>query len=402
MKRRTLAVTATLSCVLGCTDPRLRHLLKPPDLLPLDTLSLISVGDSFRVSGAAGTMDCGIIIVGGFSGTVLKIKADGSVDPMRGRVPGARAVSKLEKSDDSTLLVWSRRRPPFLGFMSTRDLSFDSIPVPDHPWVGDRMGPAVVISTRRIALSAVSGGFARAKPKPWFPMEAVTVLNLDGDVSAMISPVIEQDGKYLTWSRGRVEIGAVADTLLVLSISDAVLKGYVPADNHSDSLVVGWATQLPRYFVAPKPREEIFSSPFLPPGRGEVPYIIDLHHAAGATFGPGGRAYVLRNYAAEWERRRNRFTDTQGAWKITRQGLEVFDRRGQLLGAYALPTPSPAWIRIDEVGRLFFRGAEVGTLIVARDPVSDSQVCLGFPPRIDLQIVDRPLDLSVEDGNASG
>ena len=106
------------------------------------------------------------------------------------------------------------------------------------------------------------------------------------------------------------------------------------------------------------------------------------------------RIYAVRNYHAEWRRTRNDYTSTQGYWQVVRRGLEVYDLRGTLLGAYELPGQDPAWrekgwVRVDKHGRIFLPD-EAGSVGIFQNPTVERDQCPVLPRSIELTTKDTP------------
>lgn len=375
-------------CILAiaCNNPRLERHRDPPTLAPLQTITVIEGSDSFVPSGVASTRACDLVLVGAEWGSVTRVPADGSLDPKVARIPGARRVSRLEDGDESNLVVWSQS-PPFLGRLNGNDMTIDSIGVPLHAWGDHWVGPVAALPTGHLAMTPMGVGPARRQPEPWVAAPLIQVLDSDGRVVQTVGEVENQGGHYLSWLAARAWIGNTGDTLLVLSFSTGKLSAYAPVTDRSTPST-HWSKQLPIYFQAPSPHEEIWRAPWIQIG-GEMPHLIEVSHVADAAFGSDGKLYVIRNYMAEWRRARNRYVSTQGAWAVTEQGLEIYDAHGHFLGAYALPDMDVNWLRADRHGRLFFSVGS-GSIIVAQDPTSPPSPCPALPPRVILTAADTP------------
>lgn len=107
-----------------------------------------------------------------------------------------------------------------------------------------------------------------------------------------------------------------------------------------------------------------------------------------AAFG-GRRLYAVRNYDAEWSRvDRETSFKTEGFWRTTQQGLEVYNLEGVRLAALELPDGGVSWMRADANGRIFL-AARTG-IIVARDPTRSDARCTEMPRRIQIPYSDVP------------
>ncbi len=358
----------------------------PPSRSALRQLAVIRVSDSFVVSGAAGTADCEILLTGAEWGSIVRIHADGTVDTHQGRVPGARMDARLETGGSRGVLVWSQE-PPFLGTVSVADLSVDSVILPLHPW-GDRAaGPVAPLPGDIYAMVPLGAGSPRRQPDPWIPAPLVQGVRPHGGVVWLAGHLREKTGHYLSWLSSRAAIGNVADTVLILTLSDAVLSAYGRTDA-ADTISELWARQLPIYFRAPEPREEAWTPQWIQQG-GDVVHLIEVPHVSSAVFARNGTLYAVRTYAARWRRAANRFVPTQGNWEALDRGLEIYDANGVLLGAYALPTPTVNWLRIDDNGRLLLHDA-AGSVLVAADPAFKGNSCPPLPPLIAVTLSDAP------------
>lgn len=144
---------------------------------------------------------------------------------------------------------------------------------------------------------------------------------------------------------------------------------------------------LPQYFTAPEPREEVWSVPWIQIG-GEIPRLIEVPHAADAIFAPDGKLYVVRNYMARWKRARIVRFPTQGFWEVTHRGLEIYSSRGNILGAYNLPSEETSLMTADANGRVFLRDG--ASILVVKDPTVERYSCPPFPEEVRITVADEP------------
>lgn len=104
---------------------------------------------------------------------------------------------------------------------------------------------------------------------------------------------------------------------------------------------------------------------------------------ATASFGPDGAVYAIRNYSA----RRRTVKGEKGDWTVTRNGLEIYDRSGTLVGRYAVPGGRVDWLAVAPHGRIFIRaGAQI---LVVQDPSFTGERCPAWPERITLRARDE-------------
>lgn len=367
----------------------MRREQSPPRRLPLARTSVISVTDSFAPSGVVGTARCEVILVGGAWGTVVRVNTDGRTDARVGRVPGAPRFASLQGTDSSGVVVWSHE-PESWGVLDIDSLTVRGLPVPLHPWGARWVGPAVPLPLGRFAMAPTGdAALPRRQPVRWVSTPLVQIVDSNGRELDTVGHVGDHGGYYLSWLSSRLAVGSVGDTLLVLTLSDAMLSAYAPSAAMGESVL--WKRQLPLYFRTRPPREEVRTIPWIQYG-GDITKFVDVPHVASATFGPEGKLYAIRNYFAEWMPTRSAVLPTQGRWVVGEQGLEIYDAHGQLLGAYALPQAGVRWVSVDVRGRLFLRAA-TESLQVVEDPTFTGSRCKPMPEVVRIPHVDVPPNL---------
>lgn len=378
-------VLASLLC--GCGEVTLRLNTELPAQTPLDTLSVVDFGERFSVSSAYGMQSCGAVLVGGAAGTLVKLQADGELHRTTGRVPGDRSAARFSPVSDSVLLV-RVNTPPLLGYLSLSDWSFDSIPVPEHPWVGHRAGPAVAVGSDQVAYSPTSTASVFRSDSTSDLGGAIVLVGRDGEAPRQLSRIERRAGVFLTAYLERRALGSLADTLRVVRYSDAVLESYLVASSRAPEPL--GTVALPRYFDRPVPAEGIAEVPLLPPGEQQVPWFIGVRQLHRATFAPNGLLYAVRNYEARLRERTNRLGQRQEWWEVSRRGLEVYRPDGTLVAAHDVPVRVD-WLRVDHSGRIFMPGAERGTVVVLQDPRDESRPCATTWPRtVKVDVEDLP------------
>jgi hypothetical protein len=376
----------------GCDTPELKSLKPPPPLASLQLISTIRRTDeALAVSGIASSSNCDLLLVGARWGTLTRIRANGIEDVGNWQLPGAHSMARLESGSEDNIIVWSSE-PGFLGFFSADDMDVVQFPIPEHHWGGRRVGPVVALSHTRVVMAPIGDSPPLREPQPWVTTPLLEVVDQQLGLVGVIDTVARQHGTYLSWRLSRVGLGRTADTIVALDLSSATLTVYEPALPEA-AVQTLWAIQLPQYFVAPVPRAEIWTPDWIQVG-GEVQVFLDVPHVAAVAFGNDGRVYAVRNYHAEWRRSRNDYTSSQGSWWVVRRGLEIYDLRGKLLGAYSLPGQDPAWrangwLRVDRHGRIFLPDG-AGSVLIFQNPTVERDKCPTLPPIIELTTKDTP------------
>ena len=251
---------------------------------------------------------------------------------------------------------------------------------------GRWIGPAVPLSGNRIVLAAVSDRRRpHASPRPWVPSPFFQILDLDGRVVGKGGRIEDQGGRFLSWLGARAVLGVQGDTIRVFSLLDAVLTTYI-RKNGSENFLSSRSTQFPVYFRNPEIVEDVVSFPWVSVG-GEHARHNAVSQVETAAFA-GRRLYSIRNYRAEWIEDRNRHFSLDGAWEVTRQGLEIYDLEGNLLSRHGLPIRELDWIRADPFGRVFLGTTD--SVIVVNDPSWVGPRCPPLPRRVVINQPDPP------------
>jgi len=190
-------------------------------------------------------------------------------------------------------------------------------------------------------------------------------------------------------------LGVAGDMVYALRLSNAVLESWSATSGREIDRL-----ELPRYFESAPVREEVIRQPWITV-RGEQPVFVEAPHVQTAAFG-GDRIYAIRNYSVVRESVDHPGLEIDTRLLVQEQGLEVYSMQGALLGAYALPTPTPSWIRADAAGRIFLGAGR--RLLVAQDPTRGPTTCTGMPELVRVRVDDQPFrsDSSVTIRSRSG
>lgn len=382
-----------LAMSTACGQPHLEQEDLPPPLSTLRTSTLIAGTDSFIPSGIASLSTCDILLVGAKWGSLIRLRKDGTFDPWAGKLPGTPQNVRIESSDGKRLIATSHN-PVFWGVVNGEDLSVDPLLVPVHAWGQHWVGPVVALSSGRYAMAPIGDkDVARRQPERRVMTPLVQIMDSTGQVISDVDQITDLGGHYLSWLSSRLVLGNVSDTLLVVTLSDALLTAYDLTQLGVDPPLL-WERQLPTYFRAPPAQEEVRTYPWIQID-GDLVNLIQASHIATATFGPNGKLYAIRNYMAEWKKRPNRLFKSRGYWEVKKQALEIYSARGDLLGVYALPDDNVNWLRVDMHGRLFLRHGP-SSVTVARDPTSDTHRCQPLPTHVTITAADTPAALNIE------
>lgn len=167
-----------------------------------------------------------MVIIGGEWGSVVRLGADGSINPDVGRIPGARKGVRLETGDGIVFPFWTRE-PAFVGFLNSAGWNFDSIEVPIHPWGERWVGSGVLLPGNRYAMAPLATT-PQPSPAEWVGAPLVQVLSNDRSNAQSIGQLHYHGGRYLTWLLSNVWLGSAGDTLLILNRTEATLSAYAP------------------------------------------------------------------------------------------------------------------------------------------------------------------------------
>jgi hypothetical protein len=217
----------------------------------------------------------------------------------------------------------------------------------------------------------------------------LSVIAATGETVSTIDSVSAAPGYYISWLKSQTAVGVVADTIVSVNVTDAVVSLYrLGAHGAAISPEHIRTVQLPRYFQAPPPKERILPLPWITRG-GLFRDFEYAPHLGDARVGPTGRLYVIRNYMFKWYDSRSRLFGVRGSWVASERALEVYDLTGALLRAFVLPANDIEWVRVDPSGRLLFRTSE-SMLLVTNDPTSPEANCPDLPATITIAVPDSP------------
>jgi len=283
------------------------------------------------------------------------------------------------------VLVWGTS-PPILGHFSL-DSSFTPIPAPDHAWGDGWPGPLALLPNGQYAVAPVGDARSpRVRPHPWVPGRLLVVIDSAGMTTGAAGLIQDEEGEYLPWLGSRLGLGAVADTVLAVTLSDGVLHGFPRLGSTFDP-EGSWSFQLPVYLDPPNPVEEVRRLPWIQVGGDRIKFL-EIPHVKAVTFGPRGHVFAIRNYAFRWRRFRDALFTSQGQWEASKSGLEVYSHRGQLEGAFVLPGRHIRWLRVDRRGRMLIRTDQ--SLVIGQDPTAPQSECQSMPSMILVPNEDLP------------
>lgn len=376
-----------------CGHGRVAHVRQPPARHALSVQSVLVENDSFAPSTVIFGPSCEAALVGSIWGTIAFVRADGAVDSTERHVPGTPRFVSAAAGDNHPVLLWSHE-PDWWG-RANAAWDIRSIPMPHHSWGGRWSGPAVALSANRFAIAAASDPAApRARSKDMIPGALVTVVDSNGGAVGSIGSIAPAKGKYLSWANAWLTLGAVAETLLTVNLTDGVVSAYGPIDGVSYQLIR--RATLPRYLAAGEPLEEVRSIPWITYG-GDLNKFTIVPQVSSAAFGPRGRLYAVRNYVVTWLTGGSAAFRTRGGWAVQDDGLEIHSAEGKLLGAFRLPRAGIDWLRVDAHGRIFMHAGD--QVLVVADPFFQdnerTQTCSRLPDRILISTRDRPIKDSV-------
>lgn len=368
-----------LSCATGC-DGTARHLGgRPlPRGEPLPVVARIQMSDSFRVSGAMTFDNCSILIAGSEWGTLARIESDGSVSRITARVPGARMRTRLAPGQGDEVIAWSD--DPGYWALVTPNLSVTLLPAKLASLEAGVVGPTV--GTKLGYFTAVSSsGSPRRSSKPPQELPMGVLRGHRGELLAAIGSIQQVGGEYLTWFASRAVVGAMADTLMVLTLSDGVVTGWVQP--YTAPL---WTDTLPGYFRVPPAREEVWRWPWIEYG-GEIPNVVAVSSASAAGIGSDGTIVAVRNLSATWRKTSTPYSRVKGRWAVIDQILESYSPRGELLRRFEIPSGEVRWVSVDKDNRVYMRIGEEVLVVSISDRHSD---CPPIPESVIIDIADGP------------
>jgi len=375
--------------VLQCGEGKVAQVRQPPARSRLSIETVLVENDSFAPSTVVTGPSCDVALIGSIWGTVAVLHGDGSLDTIDRHIPGSPRFVSASTGTNEPVLLWSHE-PDWWGQAGNR-WQIASIPNPPHQWGGRWSGPAVALGAKLFAIAPLSDpSMARARPHTEIETPLISIVDDKGDSIGAIGAIEYTHGKYLPWVHAWLTLGAVAETLLTVNLTDGVLSAYAPLGGAGYSTVR--RVELPKYLMPKEPAEEVRTVPWIEYG-GDLTKITVVPQVTSAAFGPEGRLYAVRNYAVEWRPGGSPAFRTRGRWAVRDDGLEVYSSDGRLLGAYWLPQAGVQWLRVDGHGRIFIHsGSE--TLIETDPffhPAKQKRECLRLPDSIAIAIRDRPV-----------
>jgi len=288
-----------------------------------------------------------------------------------GLIPGYRTNIRLEIGDPDQILVWSAH-PAFVGLLDIESGRIDSSVVIKHPWGDHWAGPVVPMENGGYAIAPLGDRTPpRRQPGKWIPAPLVHVVDRHGQSNVGIDSVPWLNGVYLSSLQSALTIARFGDTLKVLTHANAQVRSYL-IDNARSAVRLLSTIQLDRYFLAPEPKEAVWTYPWIQLNGDKVVFR-NVMHVEAASFGADGRLYAIRNYGATWRTFTNSFHGKTGNWRVDAQALEVYDQQGRTLGAYNIPNVSIRWLRADRSGRIFL-GDSLPRVFVSADPTSTQHI----------------------------
>ncbi len=291
---------------------------------------------------------------------IISLVSPSGIVKQSAQIPGWPRGLTLKALGGTRVLAWSHS-PEEIAVIDARSMRVYPLSISPGTWGQRWVGPAVQMPGDRYAMAPIGDpGAARAEP-PAHPAAPLLELRSFGDAQPIaVGRAKENGGRYLTWLGARIALGRVGDTLLAITLSDAKLRRYVVTHVNAEPRQVA-EIQLPVYFQLRLAREEIRALPWARFG-ADMMKLLDTPQLGAATFAPGGRLYVVRNYAFEWRPARDLLFSTQGSWQPTGRGLEIYASGGRFIGAFALPPGGAQWLEPDGNGRILGRP-------IQRDPI---------------------------------
>lgn len=370
------------SCVfLSCErPPEVAPIAKRPNRTPLAPRAILATDIAqFRIGSMAMLDDCSIALAGQQWGTLTTVLPTGQHTPPL-KIPGFPKGAHLSRSNGNSLLVFAA------GAAYRWDRTENTLEqiALEHPWGTQVLGAASPMPRRGLDIIALFDRGQPTRPPSHAALLVPRALLTDRENQPVrtIGEVSWRTGTFLTWYENRAAVGAHQDTVVLLSYSSGQILAYPWGDS------VPQRSVLPPYLERLEPREEVWTPAWIQVG-GVQPYIIDVPSVAAATIGSNGRIYAVRNYRAKWRTASNPYVETQGAFDVTDRGLEVYDTRAQLLGAYDVPGDAltMSW---SPTGLLLFRVAS-DTIWIVDDPFAESDACQhAYDGTIRAEITDVP------------
>lgn len=366
-----------LFLLAACTD-QVEYLQARPKLEPLPIESRVRGDDNFPIGSLVRLPSCHLVAVGARWGSVVHLDPNGELlsRPVSPPVPVAGA--RLEPHGPDQVILWNEK-PPLLAVYSLRLQSFRMVEVPHHPWGGTVRG---VVSQSDSVISITAMGEGETLESDSKVSAPVFMSISEGSVVERTGTVRGSRGRFLDWYYAKGVVGAFGDSLAILRSHTGELDIY-----HRGADMPARTIELPRYIVGPSPVERVWDAGWIDEG-GTVAFIEALPQVIAGAIHSGGKSYAVRPYAASMATSRNRMLGRVEIWTATESGLEIYERSGRRLGAYALPAPDPSWLSVGPDGRLFI-GYGSGLVEIALDPTFDGERrCEPLPGEMQLRLKD--------------
>lgn len=389
LRRGTLWCILTVGAPFACDTPRVEEWGGEPHLENLPILLTIHPSERFRPSDIARIDECRLILVGGAWGNLIELDLVSGEERWLGQLAGAPTGTRLYQGASGVLLAKSGN-PSRLFEVRTGEGRILERDLPLDPWT--RMpvtGEVATVGGGRIAV-ATTNGRTEESPRPWVRSPLVWLVNEDGTVAGTLGEIEDAGGRYLSSVMGRVSIGAMGDSLILVGRPFAATVDWYRLRGAFATFTR--TTRLPAYFSAPPPWEDVWRTPWLDVGGAHV-RTYSIPHFREMSFTSDGQLWAIRNGNVHWESRDSRLGREvfalSGNWRAGRQWLEAYDPTGTLLGAYKLDGSSVRSVVPDGWGAVTLLYGD-GTVAVARSPHTSTPV--GCPRRETVEFVIKSAD----------
>ncbi len=387
--RASVRSVALVLLGMGCLDAG-ETSIDPSTLPELHVTGQVTGNQRFRISSATATDSCGIVVVGRDWGTAVSVMPE---NPNGGagtvtRLPGYPEGANVARSGNHEVVYWYEE-PEGWGMVLGGDDARPFSP-PEHPWGGLAIGPVVPLSAGRFAMAIFGGTKGRRMPEKSSHTPLVLIVDSSGESIGRVGELKSGRGHYRPSLMAKSIVGAVGDTVLVLTFQDATLTAYdVTAGGTADRAL--WSEELPRYISTSDPREEVMDAPWVV----NAPWsVVSLPQVTVAAFDRFGNVYAIRPTS------RRRTIGGGGGFEIKRQWvganhiLEMFDLRGRVKGRYRLPSGLLGWLNVAPNGRIFLLTATdsltaTNSLLLVDNPLLPDQ-CSGVPETVHILSHDTP------------
>ena len=383
-------VVLCCSAIASCSEPRATWISDGPTLQELDVVGAIS-GDSISVSGIVRIAPCRVLLAGRKWGAIVEIDLRTGRENLIGRLPHWPIGTRLERGWEDEIFAWSSGSNVAMRLRATPMTSLSMV-LPPHPWTDHVVGPMIVYRDTLLALAPLGVEKEIRSPRPWTQAPLVMVVSQRGRLQGTVDWVPDRQGLYLSSAQAQVRLGVLGDTILVASLSEAVIT------KHGQTDLDVWEpidrARLPRYFSIPEAWEAVWPVPWLDEASEQV-RVYTVPHFSEGTFGPDGTFWAIRNVRVRWNRRDSRLAQRvygmAGRWEVTDQVLELYSNDGILVEAYRIPDGegSVSSVYVDEGAEFFLVGPD-GAVTVVANPRSMQQLCEGAVWPITLATVDSP------------